>query len=138
MRASDLPAVARYDAPIFGADRAFMLAHLRGRRPGRAFIALRDDKICGYVLTRDGRTSAQIGPLVAEDADTALALLSRAIGSNLDPLCIDLLDRHRGIAKALTVQGFVPLLPFIRMIYGRSQPFDDARRVFAIAGPELG
>ena len=24
------------------------------------------------------------------------------------------------------------------MIYGQSQPFDDVRRVFAIAGPELG
>lgn len=136
--AGDVPAVARYDAPIFGADRAFLLEHLRGRRPGRALIALRDAKICGYVLTRDGRTSAQIGPLVAEDAVTALALLSRSIGSNSGPLCVDLLDRHREIKKELTAHGFIPLLPFIRMIYGRSQPFDDVRRVFAIAGPELG
>jgi hypothetical protein len=138
MRAGDVPAVARYDAPIFGADRAFMLAHLRGRRPRRAFIALRDGKLCGYVLTRDGRTSAQIGPLVAEDADTALALLSRTIGSNSGPLCIDLLDKHRRIARELTAHGFAALLPFMRMICGRSQPFDDVRRVFAIAGPELG
>jgi GNAT superfamily N-acetyltransferase len=138
MGAGDINAVARYDAPIFGADRAFMLEHLRERRPGRAFIAVCDAKIRGYVLTRDGRASAQIGPLVAEDAVTALALLSRAIGSNSGPLCIDLLDRHRAIAKELTAHGFIPLLPFIRMIYGRSQPFDDVRRVFAIAGPELG
>jgi len=138
MGAGHIPAVVRYDAPIFGADRAFMLKHLRARRPGRAFIALRDAKICGYVLARDGRASAQIGPLVAEDGVTALALLSRAIGSNSGPLCIDLLDRHRGIAKELTAHGFIPLLPFIRMIYRRSQPFDDVRRVFSIAGPELG
>jgi hypothetical protein len=115
-----------------------LIKHLRARRPALAFLASRDAKICGYVLGRDGRSSTQIGPLVADDSTTALALLSRSIAACRGAVCIDVINRHRTVAKDLTSQGFTPLLLFIRMIYRRNKPYDDVRRVFAIAGPELG
>ena len=34
--------------------------------------------------------------------------------------------------------GFSPLLTFFRMIHGRSEPYDDPARIFAVARPELG
>jgi GNAT superfamily N-acetyltransferase len=138
MAATDLAAIAAYDAPIFGADRAFLIEHLRARRPAQALLASRETKICGYVVAREGQTSAQIGPLVADDGATALALLSRSLQASSGAVCIDLVNSHRGMRKQLMSHGFAPQFPFIRMIYKRSKPFDDARRVFAIAGPELG
>jgi GNAT superfamily N-acetyltransferase len=138
MSVADLAAVNAYDTPIFGADRRFLIEHLRSRRPALAFLATRGATTCGYVLAREGRASTQIGPLVADDRTTALALLARSLGANSGPVCLDLLDRHRAVGKELESRGFAPLLRFIRMIHGRSEPFDDVRRVFAIAGPELG
>ena len=135
---TDLSAICAYDAPIFGADRAYLIKHLRARRPAQAFLAMRGTKICGYVLAREGQTSTQIGPLVADDGATALALLARSLRASSDAVCIDLLNSHRVVRKQIVSLGFAPQLRFIRMIYGRSKPFDESRRVFVIAGPELG
>ena len=138
MRSEDLPAVLAYDQEPFGADRGYMLRHLLDRQPSTAHLAVKDGMIRGFVLGRDGRASTQIGPLVAEDAATATALLSSAIKSIAGPVCVDLGDAHEAVIGAVREAGFAPLFPFIRMIHGRSEPFDDPRRVVAIAGPELG
>jgi hypothetical protein len=134
----DLPAVIAYDRAPFGADRAYMLGHLRGRLPEAAFLSERDGRIRGIVLARDGRTCAQVGPLVADDAETALALLRHAIGAIPGPVCLDIADHHAALRTWLDSRGFSPIVPFVRMIHGRSEPYDDPGRVFVIAGPELG
>jgi GNAT superfamily N-acetyltransferase len=138
MREGDVLAVSAYDARQFGADRAFMLTHLHGRLPAAAHIAEGRGGIRGFVLGRDGRASTQIGPLVAEDAATAIALLRAALAGITGPVCIDLGNAHQAVVEAVTRASFGPQFPFIRMIHGRSQPFDDPQRVVAIAGPELG
>ena len=68
----------------------------------------------------------------------AIALLRAALASVDGPVCIDLGDAHEAVIGAVRAAGFAPQFPFIRMIHGRSEPFDDPRRVVAIAGPELG
>ena len=90
------------------------------------------------VLARDGRTCAQVGPLVAEDADTAVVLLRRAFDAIPGPVCLDIADHHASIRAWLDSLGFTPVVPFVRMIHGRGAPYDDPGRVFVIAGPELG
>ena len=134
----DLPALAAYDRIVFGADRAYMLEHLRGRAPEMAFVAERAGRILGFILGRDGRTSSQLGPLVAEDAEIALDLLRRALVAVPGPVCIDIADRFTGLRRWLDEHGFMPIVPFTRMCLGRSKPFDDPQRIFAIAGPEFG
>ena len=42
---------------------------LRGRLPAAELIAERGGRIAGFLLGRDGRMAAQIGPLIAEDDD---------------------------------------------------------------------
>ena len=138
MHEADLAAVSAYDTEPFGADRAYMLRHLHGRLPASAHVADGEGGIQGYVLGRDGRASTQIGPLVAEDAATAIALLRAALARVAGPVCIDLGDAHEAVIEAVTRAGFAPQFPFIRMIHGRSKPFDDPLRIVAIAGPELG
>ena len=138
MREADLAAVCAYDAGPFGADRAYMLRHLFARLPAAAQVAERSGRLQGFVLGRDGRASTQIGPLLAEDSATAIALLRAALAAVKGPVCIDIGNAHEAVIEAAALAGFAPQFPFIRMIHGRSEPFDDPHRVVAIAGPELG
>ena len=92
----------------------------------------------GFVLARDGRWSPQLGPLVADDAPTAASLCRAALATFDGPVCIDVGDQHAALQDWLKRCGFAPQFPFIRMIQGRSKPYDDPKRIVAIAGPELG
>jgi GNAT superfamily N-acetyltransferase len=134
----DLDAVADYDARLCGADRSFILTDLHRRRPEAAFLALQGKEVVGYVLARNGWRSNQIGPLLAETPAIAQNLLAGALGGLSGPVCIDIGDRHKDLRGWLEDLCFKPQFPFIRMIHGRSEPFDDPNRVFIIAGPELG
>ena len=135
---ADHGAIAAFDAPAFGADRAPILGHLLERQPERAFVAERSGRLAGYVLARDGRTAHHSGPLVADDQATAIALADRALAGIDRPVYMDVLDRHETLRAWLAGRGFVPQRPFTRMAYHRDKPFDDLDRVMAIAGPELG
>jgi GNAT superfamily N-acetyltransferase len=138
MSSRDLPAVAAYDRALFGADRAYMLDHLRSRLPTVALVAERAGRIAGIIFGRDGHACVQLGPLVADDLGIALELLGVALLAVPGPICLDIADHHAGLRRWLDEHGFAPVVPFTRMLHGRSEPFDDPRRIFAIAGPELG
>ena len=138
MGAEDLPAVVAYDRMCCGAGRSYLLEHLYGRLPDAAFLAECNGHVRGMVLARDGRTCAQVGPLVAEDSETALALLRLVCAAIPGPVCLDIADHHEPIRAWLVSLGFSPVVPFVRMIHERDAPCDDPGRVFVIAGPELG
>ena len=138
MNAEDLPAVIACDLTPCGADRSYLLKHLYGRLPAAAFLSERDGRVNGYVLARDGRTCAQVGPLIAEDTETAVTLLRRAFNAIPGPVCLDIADHHEPIRIWLDSRGFSPVVGFMRMVHERSAPYDDPGRVFVIAGPELG
>jgi GNAT superfamily N-acetyltransferase len=130
--------LCRYDAAVFGADRSGVLARLRGRVPGADLVALRRGRVCGLLLGRDGRTSRQLGPLVAEDAPIARALLARGLAAVEGPVYIDLADAKASVRAWLTDRGFTAQRPLTRMLLRRATSFEDAARTFAVAGPELG
>jgi hypothetical protein len=111
---------------------------LAPRLHNSALIAERGGKFAGYLLGRDGRVMNQLGPLVAEDDVVAIDLLARAIGSISATIAIDLPDRHVTLRAWLISLGFAAERPLTRMAYGTKDAFDDAARLFAIAGPELG
>jgi hypothetical protein len=134
----DWPAIVALDTDVFGADRGKLLRRLSERLPASALIAERGGRIVGYLLGRDGRTMSQLGPLVAENEEIALALLGRAIALVPAPLTIDLPDRHASVGEWLSTLDFKAERPLTRMVHGRSKAFDDEARLFAIGGPELG
>jgi len=127
-----------YDAAAFGAERTGLLGDLRGRLPTAALVARRGGRIVGLLLGRDGRIAAQLGPLIAEDDAIACALLGRAIDAMDGPLFVDLADAKTKVRGFLEACGFAAVRPFTRMLYGRSERFDDPRRTFAVMGPEFG
>jgi GNAT superfamily N-acetyltransferase len=135
---ADWPALCAYDAAVFGADRSALLRRLRGRMSPAELVAYREDRIAGFMLGRDGRSAAQIGPLVAEDDAVAHALLARAIPAVESPIYIDLADIKTETQAWLAGCGFAAQRPLTRMLYRRATSFDDTSRTFAVVGPEFG
>ena len=135
---ADWPPLCRYDAAAFGADRSAVLGRLRGRVPQAELIAYRGDRIAGFLLGRDGRSAPQLGPLVAEDDAVAEGLLLCGLAAIHGPIYIDLADAKAGLRRTLEARGFAAQRPLMRMVYRRSESFDDPSRTFAVAGPELG
>jgi GNAT superfamily N-acetyltransferase len=134
-----LPVVAEFDAPIFGADRHRVLAAWRERAPRYARILLRDNRVRGYCMGRPGRNYETIGPVVAADPGTALALIRtvlREIGPR--PACIDCFDHSPDFLRALENLGLSPQRPFIRMFRGPNRYPGIPSRQWAVCGPEIG
>jgi GNAT superfamily N-acetyltransferase len=135
---ADWPTLCAYDAACFGADRSALLQRLRGRLPAAELIAERHGRVAGLLLGRNGRTASQIGPLVAEDDDVALALLARALPAIKGTVYVDFADSKTTLRDWLAKCGFSAQRPLTRMQLGRSAGFDDETRTFAVVGPEFG
>jgi GNAT superfamily N-acetyltransferase len=132
------PRVLAYDAAIFGADRRAILTSFRNRVPAAALYVEEAGRIVGFALARDGRLATQIGPLCADRADIAIALVTHALSHVVFPVCIDLPVRHTAVRDWLSAHGFTVGRPFSRMALGRTETFDDQARLIASAGPEFG
>jgi GNAT superfamily N-acetyltransferase len=135
---ADWSALCAYDAAAFGTDRSPLLQRLRGRLPAAELIAEQNGRIMGFMLGRNGRSASQVGPLIAEDDDTARQLLARALSAIESPVYLDFADAKAEIRAWLTQCGFVAQRPLTRMLYRRSTGFDDTSRTFAVVGPEFG
>jgi GNAT superfamily N-acetyltransferase len=136
---SDLPRLATYDRPLSAMERPTVLAHLATRQPGLAFVAeAASGRIAGFVLGREGRFASSIGPVVADDEATALALIARATSAAVPPFIIDVPESHLLIRSWLERQGASSPRAYMRMTLGEAKGLDDPRYIFALAGPELG
>ncbi len=133
-----LPAIFRYDLAIFGEDRHEFLSPLVRRQPRLANVALRDSRVVGFVMGRDGRRWTHIGPLISDDPAIAIRLLEAATAKIAGPALIDVPDHHPQVQDWLRRRGFVVQRGYTRMLRGRTSPIDDMNRVMAIAGPEFG
>lgn len=135
---SDWRQLLALDEPAFGARREELLRALARRLPAAALVAEREGEVSGFLLGRDGREAAQLGPLVAGDAPAAKALLHVALSSVVPPIYLDLVDREAGLRAWLERLGFEFQRPFTRMVRGAERAPGDASLVFCPAGPELG
>ena len=135
--ASDMAAVAAYDAPRSAMQRGEILAHLQSRAPYLAFVAEAGEAIVGFVLGREGRTAHHIGPIVAESEEIALALIAQAGIAANPPFIVDVPDRHQGMRRWLEASGAASPRGFTRMVLGVVPGLAANERVFAISGPEL-
>jgi len=132
LREADWPGLLSRDAEAFGASREALLRNFGRRLPGAAWIA--EDG--SFALGRDGLHAPQIGPVVAGDAGTALALIATARAA-IGPCLLDLHDDATAVATALDTAQGERLRPFTRMVRGTALPGDPTRLV-AMAGPEFG
>jgi GNAT superfamily N-acetyltransferase len=132
------PSLCTYDAAVFGADRSRLLGRLRGRLPAAELCVHRAGRLVGFLLGREGRVASHLGPLVADDAAAAAALLGHALAAIPGPIFIDLAHSKRETRALIESRGFAATRPLTRMVHGRSTAFDDGVRTFAVVGPEFG
>ena len=135
IRAPDWPRILELDRRAFGADREAVLRNLARRQPQAALVS--DG---GFVLAREGREAAQIGPLVAREERGARELLAAALRQVKPPVYLDLLDSREETRMWLEERGFAFQRPFTRMVHtaGHAVAPGDASLVHCPAGPELG
>ena len=126
---------ARADADAFGASRGTLLADFESRPDA---MTLARPQGGAWLWSRAGRTATQIGPVIAAEAEEAVALSAAAFGLLDGPVLIDVLDRETALARFLSDRGFTPERSLTRMALGASSPPTPAPGLRAIAGPELG
>jgi GNAT superfamily N-acetyltransferase len=134
----DLPAIIAYDCALSGMERPALLRHLAGRQPKAAWVAESGGRLKGFVMGREGRAASSIGPVVADDETTGLALIAKAAASISGPFIIDVPDVHAEIRHWLERQGAVNPRGYVRMTLGDAPGLNDPSHLFALAGPELG
>jgi GNAT superfamily N-acetyltransferase len=130
--AYDLTQFSARDSAAMGFDRSALLTGLGGR-PGSRLLSNGH----AMALIRNGRKARHIGPLFADDAVRALALVDAIAQSETGPLLIDAVSSQAEFLQGLTGSGWNIERPFQRMRFGRAA-VQPAELPFAVAGPEYG
>ena len=134
-----LSALREFDRKIFGADRQVLLEWMWKGAPQLAFYIEENNEILGYCLGRPGHNFAQIGPVIAKDAERAKDLISFALLNCIDkPVVVDVLHHNQEWNSWLKDIGFSELRPLIRMYKGSNAIAGLPEKQFAILGPEFG
>jgi GNAT superfamily N-acetyltransferase len=123
---------AAHDLRAMGFARDALLAEFSGR-PGSRMVRNGN----AMALIRDGRTARHIGPLFADTAGQALALVEAIVRSEQEPLLLDAVHSHSQFLNGLTGSGWNIERPFQRMRFGRAVA-QTVEPPFAVAGPEFG
>ncbi|TIN14515.1 MAG: hypothetical protein E5X92_23410 [Mesorhizobium sp.] len=92
----------------------------------------------GYGVARRCREGSKVGPLFADDMDTALALMAELAGRTAgEALHIDVPATQIGFTAVLQAVGMVPGFATTRMYRG-GKPGNAPSKVFGITTLELG
>jgi GNAT superfamily N-acetyltransferase len=129
---SDLYDLIEDDQSIMGFDRSALLLEL-GRRPGSRLAA----NSGAMALVRDGRKNRHIGPVLANGASAASALVQEIFESEAGPWLIDAVSTHDHFVNDLTRMCWTVERSFQRMRFGPA-PTAAGALPFAVAGPEYG
>jgi GNAT superfamily N-acetyltransferase len=140
----DLDALVSLEACAMGAVREALLYHLVKQNPGRGFVCHRGDgQLAGFVLHRPGFHSHQVGPMIAQDEQTAEYLLSAAF-SDLSPaggeasVALTIPMNNPGMQQLLRDRGLRAEPRLTRMTRGRKRLHAREDMVYALSGPEKG
>jgi len=131
--------VAALDRAAFGADRGPLLRSVAADAGPPLLARDARGEVCGYALTRSGSRAGYAGPVVAADAATARHLFAAALARLAGgPVFFDLNTDFPGAAELAGGFGLARQRELVRMRLGPDARVGLSRRVFAIAGPEVG
>lgn len=138
LAAGDVERIASRDRTVFGADRSAVLRWAREQAPEYALGVDAGRGLAGYAFGRHGHRTEHLGPLVADDEETASRLLRGVLAASPGrAFTIDVPDRPEWLER-LHVLGFRAQRPFRRMILGQAPTPGDPGPRFALFGPEFG
>jgi len=136
----DLAAIATLDRLANGYMRPrFLTGWLLGTETRQSFVCETDGQIAGFATARLCGHGCKIGPVIAPDQATALALMSRAaqaLGASY--AIVDVPDLQQDFRKALIAQGFEVTFETARMYRGTPPSPLAAQTLYGIATMELG
>jgi GNAT superfamily N-acetyltransferase len=128
--AEDLPAIIRLDEAVFGADRTHIVTRLPAFTD-RLLVAVERGRITGYAGAWPNMDTRVVGPLIAQDTETAKTLVTAlAAGTDL-PLRTDIDVRHEELLTWLKEHGLAPTACNSVMTYGIAELPGDWTRRFA-------
>lgn len=132
----DLEAIAAFDRTCFPAPRSAFLRLWTGA-PHLALVSMRDGAVTGYAVRRRCREGFKIGPLFADDTETAIWLLSALSRDCGEDVHLDAPDGHPDFTEMLLSAGMAKGFETTRMYRGPA-PDIMAPRIFAVTTLELG
>ena len=136
---ADWPGILQMDRHVFGASRQRLLERLAAEAPEYGWILGRDGRTRAYLFGRHGHVREHLGPLVADNAESARLLLESCLAANGDRrFFIDVPDGHEEWKAALQTLGFAIERPFLRMYRGNLTAPGNPSVVYAVTGPEFG
>ncbi|MER8232179.1 GNAT family N-acetyltransferase [Streptomyces sp. NPDC101490] len=126
--AEDLPAILRLDHEIFGLDRT----HIITRLPAFADhlrVSEENGGLTGFAAAWPNMDTHVVGPLIAQDPDTAKALIASLAAATERPLRTDIDVRHTSLLTWLKGNGIDPIANNAVMVHGLPDlPGDQLRR----------
>ncbi len=132
-------ALLRYDARMFPAERRTFLQGWINQAGSQGFVSRRDGGISGYGVIRPAASGYRIGPLFADDPETAEALFAALAGSvpTGQPLYLDLPEPNGQALQLAERHGMSLVFETARMYKGPAPelPLD---RIYGITTFELG
>lgn len=139
MTEADWQDVFEMDKAVFGADRHMMLEWMFAGAPEYAWVITLDGEVTGYTFGRHGFNFEHLGPVIAEDRETAQRLVAACLNRQAGRSFILDASRHDAEwSRWLESIGFREQRPFIRMFRGENRYPGLPENQFAILGPEFG
>jgi GNAT superfamily N-acetyltransferase len=131
-------AVAAYDRGCFPAPREGFLRGWIAQPDALAIGCLRNGALAGYAVVRACGTGSKVGPLFADDARAADALLVRAAAfASPGPLFLDVPENNPAAIALARDHGMREVFGCARMYLGPA-PAIAHERVFGVTTFELG
>lgn len=135
----DWSSLLALDRQVFGADRQSLLEWMWKGAPPYAFVIEEKNQLKGYCFGRSGHHFTQIGPVIAQDLDSAINLVSAALRNCAGvPVILDVLHDTPEWVSWLSSIGFTEQRALIRMVRGTNAFPGVPEKQFAILGPEFG
>jgi predicted N-acetyltransferase YhbS len=128
-----------FDSGVFGCERERFLRRWIDRPAGQALAVSDGSRLAGYGVLRPCRTGMKVGPLFADDAEVADALLAGLL-SAAGPGTDVFVDMPEANAEAAGLRARRPMeLSFeTARMYLNGLPREDVRKVFGITTLEFG
>ena len=130
--------IARYDAMVFPAPRPNFLRCWIDQPYGAALGALNNQRLIGYGVLRPCRQGFKIGPLFADDLETADALF-RGLASRVSdqPIFLDTPEANPAAIELANRHKMQPVFETARM-YTKGLPVTRTDYCFGVTTLELG
>ncbi|WP_300034028.1 GNAT family N-acetyltransferase [uncultured Roseobacter sp.] len=132
----DIPQMIELEAYASGVRKSDYMHTWFDGGPNRRTIVANGDPGCGFCTVRKCQNGAKIGPLVADNPDTARRLMTHAAGLFPGHTVIDVPASSAELVRVCEDFGLSPGFDTARMYRGPFSP--PARTIYAVATLELG